>query len=137
MRRSAFLVVMAVFGAACTDDPTTLSFIVTAPDPPVPIDEVSLFENGFLIGQLTAPVVFPVGGGGWVSFDEQDPFIQMCAVARGAEEDEIFVALADPVMIIPERNVEVLLTLELAEDGEIPSECGGDMVDAGVAALAP
>ncbi len=142
MRRFAFLGILAMVGAACTEDEgSTLSYVVNEPDPPVPIYELSVraVDTPFLADTTSAtePLEFPQRGGGWGIYSESDTVIQLCAVARGADEEDVLVALAAPVHLIRGRHHEVRMTLEPAEDGEIPSGCEEPVLDAGMLALSP
>jgi hypothetical protein len=142
MRRYAFVVILAFLGAACTEDESsTVSYVVNEPDPPVPIYELSVMLVGRTssaqVTSGTEPLEFPQRGGGWGVYSESDVVVQLCAGARGAGEEDVLVALGEPVTLIRGRNVEVPLSLEPVEDGEVPAACEDGALDGGALALAP
>ncbi|HWM87323.1 MAG TPA: hypothetical protein VNO33_15835 [Kofleriaceae bacterium] len=140
MRAPVFLSILALCGAACSEELTEVSYVVNAPDPPVPVYELNILLLGVpdfpSTTSGTEPIQFPQGGSWGFSGDQRGVSIQVCAVGRGAE-DELLTALSDMVQLRPEGKVGVTMTLALDEDGEVPPGCEGAVVDGGLLARAP
>ena len=58
-------------------------------------------------------------------FDEVPPPFRLCAVALGEEAGQLFHALSEPVQLILDDTLSVVLTLAQVDEGSgVPAPCG-------------
>jgi hypothetical protein len=127
MRR---LILLSILVPACSQEEAVLQYTVNGPDPAVSVLELETFElRGDLRGSSSSvsgedPIEFPlVGSIGYFDDDarSEDP-IRVCAIGQG-DEGTVF-AVSEPVRLVPDEAVRVMVTLAAVD--EVPAPCGDE-----------
>jgi hypothetical protein len=118
--------------AACGDQrEAVLDYTVNDSTPAAPLRALQVFEinaqdmsSGAIAVVWGDQVPMPDRGSSTFS-DEVPPPFRLCAVALGEEEGQLFHALSEPVQLILDETVSVVLTLTpVDEGGGVPAPCG-------------
>ncbi len=127
MRR---LILLSILVSACSQEEAVMQYTVNGPEPAVPVFELEIFElRGGSRGSASLesgeePIEFPqILSVGYFDDDAHsaDP-IQVCAIGQG--DEATFFAVSDPVRVVLDETVEVVVTLAAVD--EVPAPCGDE-----------
>lgn len=127
----ALSVSLALATGCAQEEEAVLDYTVNDATPAVPIRALQVFEldaqassNGAIALVWGGQVPMPDRASVSFTGDLPPPF-RLCAVALGEEEGEVFHAVSEPVQLVFDETVAVVMTLAAVEDGgEVPEPCG-------------
>lgn len=132
MRSCSIPFAVALSLAACGDQrEAVLDYTVNDATPATPLRALQVLEldagntSGGAIAVVWGDDVPMPDRGSTTFFDEVPPPVRLCAVALGEDEDQLFHAVSEPVQLVLDETISVVLTLAPVDAGAgVPAPCG-------------